>query len=109
MKLIWAYDIQLWGCAKPSNAKVIKNSKYKVLRSVTNAPWHVSNFTLHNDLQITFVIEEIRVHRLSTLYHGSILGHNNRLAAEISNPPNVWRRLRRQWPSDLPQPADEEN
>jgi hypothetical protein len=44
----------------------------------------------------------------STLYHESILGHSSRLVAEINNPPNVRRRLRRQWPSDLPQPADEE-
>jgi hypothetical protein len=55
------------------------------LRSETNAPWYVSNFTLHSDLQIPFVIEEI--HRLSTLRH------NNRLVAEISNPPNI-RSLR---------------
>jgi hypothetical protein len=84
------------------------NSKIqsKVLRSVTKAPWYGSNFTLHNDLQIPFVIEEI--HRLSTLYHQSVLGHNNRLVAEISNPPNVRRKLRRQLPSDLPQHADEE-
>jgi hypothetical protein len=52
-------------------------------------------------------IEEIR--RLSTLYHQSILGHNNRLAVEISNPPNVRRTLRTQGPSDLPQPADDED
>jgi hypothetical protein len=70
-------------------------------------PWYVSNFTIHNDLQIPFVVEEI--YRLSTVYHQSILGHNNRLAVEISNPPNVRRRLKRQWPSDLPQPADNEN
>jgi hypothetical protein len=67
----------------------------------------VSNFTIHNDQQISFVIEEI--HRLSTMYRQIILGHNDRLAVEISNPPNVRRRLKRQWPSDLPQPADDEN
>jgi hypothetical protein len=78
----------------------------KFLRSVTKAPWYVSNFTIHNALQIPFVTEEI--HRLTALYPQSTLGHSNRLAAEISNPPNV-RRLRRQWPSDLPQPADDED
>jgi hypothetical protein len=36
----------------------------------------------------------------------SILGHNNRLVVEINNPPAVRRRLKRQWPSDLPQPDD---
>jgi hypothetical protein len=59
-------------------------------------------------MQIPFAIEEIQ--RLSRFSHQSILGHYvyNRLAAEISNPPNV-RRLRRQGPSDLPQPADDED
>jgi hypothetical protein len=82
-----------------------RNYKSKFLRSVTRAPWYVSNFTIHNDLQIPFVIEEI--HRLSTSYHQSIFGHNNRLVAEITNPPTVRRRLKRPWPSDLPQPADD--
>jgi hypothetical protein len=58
-------------------------------------------------LQIPFVLEEI--HRLSAICHQSTLGHNNRLVAEISSPPYVIRRFRIQWPSDLPQPADEEN
>jgi hypothetical protein len=93
------------GCTKPSNKKVIQILQSKFLLSVTKPPWYVSNFTIHNDLQIQFVIEEI--HRLSILYHQSVLGHNNRLVAEIINPPNVRRRLRRQWSSDLPQPADD--
>jgi hypothetical protein len=70
-------------------------STSKVLRSVTKEPWYVSNFTLHNDLQILYVIE---IHRLSTLYYQSILGHNNGLVAEISNPQNVRIRLMRQCP-----------
>jgi hypothetical protein len=45
--------------------KIIQRFQSKVLRLTTNAPWYVSNFTLHNDLQIPSVIEEIR--RLSTL------------------------------------------
>jgi hypothetical protein len=85
--------------------KIIQRFQSKILRLVTNAPWYVSKFTFHNDLKIPFVIEEI--HRFSTLYHQSVLRHNNRLVAENSNPPNARRRLRRQWPSDLPQHADE--
>jgi hypothetical protein len=107
IKPIWTYGIQLWGCIKPANTKIIQIFQSKVLRLITNAPWYVSNLTLHNDLQIPFVIEDI--HRLSTLYHQSVLGHNNRWVAENSNSLNARRRLRRQWPSDLPQPADERN
>jgi hypothetical protein len=65
----------------------------------------LSNLTVHNELQIPFDIEEI--HKLSTLYPQSVLGHNNRLVSENSNPPNARRKLRRQWPSDLPQSTDE--
>jgi hypothetical protein len=67
----------------------------------------VSTLTLRNLLQIQFVIEEI--HRLSTLYHQSVLGHNNLIITENSNPINARRSLRRRGPSDLPQPADEES
>jgi hypothetical protein len=102
IKPIWTCGIQLWGCTKSSNTKIIQRLQSKILRSVINAPWYVSNFTLHSDLQIPFVIEG--VHRLSTLYRQGILGHSDRLVAELGNPPNVRRRLRRQWPSDLQQP-----
>jgi hypothetical protein len=104
---IWTYGIQLLGCTKPSNTHIIKRFQSKVLPLITNTPWYVSNLTLRNDMQIPFVIEEI--HRLSTLYHQNVLGHNNRPVAENSNPSNAGRRLRRQWPSDLPQPADEKS
>jgi hypothetical protein len=107
IKPIWSHGIQLWGCTRPWNAKIIRILQSEVLRSVINASWYVSKFSLHSDLQIPFVIRQI--YKLSTLYHQSILGHNDRLVAEIGNPPNVRRRLRRQWLSDLPQPAGDEN
>jgi hypothetical protein len=49
------YGIQLWGCAKPSNAKIIQKLQSNVLRTITNASWYASNFTLHTDLQIPFI------------------------------------------------------
>jgi hypothetical protein len=70
-KPIWTYGIHLWGCTKPSNTKIIKIFQSKVLHLITGAPRYVSNLTLHNDLQIPFVIEEI--HKLSTLYHEIVL------------------------------------
>jgi hypothetical protein len=60
LKPIWTYGIQLWGCTKPSNTKVLQRFQSNVLRSITNAPWYVSNLTLHRDLQIRFVTEEIK-------------------------------------------------
>jgi hypothetical protein len=49
------------------------------------------------------------VYNLHIIHLQSVFGHNNRLVAENSNPPNARRRLRRQWPSDVPQPADEKS
>jgi hypothetical protein len=47
------------GLQKLSNTKIIRRFQSKVLRLIANAPWHISKLTLHNDLQIPFVIEEI--------------------------------------------------
>jgi hypothetical protein len=51
--------------------------------AITNDPWYVSNFTLHNDLQIPFVAEEIK--RYSTIYHNRLIGHDNNYVSELNN------------------------
>jgi len=99
IKPVWTYGIQLWGCAKPSHTQIIQRLQSKILRSITNAPWYVSNFTLHNDLHIPFVTTEIN--RLSHLYHQRLEGHHNALIAAMTTPPTIVRRLQRQWPTDL--------
>jgi hypothetical protein len=63
------------------------------------------SLSLHKDLQIPFVSDEIR--RLSRLYSARIDGHDNKLIADLNTPPNVPRRLKRQWPTDLPDPAED--
>jgi hypothetical protein len=98
IKPIRTYGIQLWGSTKPSNTQIIQRLQSKFRRVVTNAPRYVSNLTLHIDLQVPYVTEEIR--RWSLLHH-RLQGHNNKLTEEIRNPPNVTSRLKRQWPSDL--------
>jgi hypothetical protein len=40
LKPIWMYGIQLWGCAKSSNTKIIQRLQSNVLRTITNAPWY---------------------------------------------------------------------
>jgi hypothetical protein len=106
LKPIWTYGIQLWGCAKPSNTKIIQRLQSKVLRTITNAPRYVSNYTLHNDLQIPFITEEIK--RYSTLYYNRLIGHENGYVTELGNPLNARRRLKRQWSSDLKDQREEE-
>jgi len=99
LKPVWTYGIQLWGCAKPSHTKILQHLQSKILRSLANAPWYVSNLQLHTDLGIPFVAAEIR--RSSLHYHRRLDGHYNALVAALSTPPNVARRLKRRWPSDL--------
>ena len=99
LKPVWSYGIQLWGCAKPSHTQIIQRLQSKILRSITNAPWYVSNSTLHNDLHVPFVATEIN--RLSQLYHQRLVGHHNTLIAATTTPPTIIRQLKRQWPTDL--------
>ena len=59
IKPIWTYGIELWGCASISNVAVIQRSQSKILRTIANAPWYVSNHTFHTDLNIPYVSEVI--------------------------------------------------
>jgi len=99
LKPVWTYGIQLWGCAKPSHTQIIQRLQSKILRSITNAPWYVSNSTIQNDLHIPFVPTEIS--SLSFLYHQRLAGHHNALITAMTIPPTIVRRLKRQWPTDL--------
>jgi hypothetical protein len=99
LKPIWTYGLQLWGCAKPTSLNIIQMFPSKVLRSIVNAPWYVSNQSLHDDLKIPFIKDEIR--RMSAGYNVQITNHENELAEELSNRGPATRRLNRKWPKDL--------
>jgi hypothetical protein len=99
LKTVWTDGIQLWGSRKPSHTQIFQGLQSKVLRSLANVPWYVSNLQLHTDLGTPFVAAEIR--RSSLLYHSRLAGHYNALIPALSTPPNVARRLKRRWPSDL--------
>lgn len=100
IKPIWTYGIQLWGCAKASHTRILQRCQSKILRTITNAPWYVTNETLHTDLRIPYVASEIQ--RLARTYTYNLPGHGNQLIEQLSNQPTVTRRLKRQWPQDLP-------
>ena len=53
IKPIWTYGIELWGCASKSNTAIMQRAQSKILRTITNAPWYVTNHTLHTDLNIS--------------------------------------------------------
>lgn len=99
IKPIWTYGIQFWGCAKPSNKNIIQRTQSKILRTLTDAPWYVSNLTIHNDLGIPFIEEEIR-NRFNK-YQQNLQGHENNLINQLVESPFNIRRLKRTWPVDL--------
>jgi hypothetical protein len=96
---VWSYGIQLWGCAKPFHTQIIQRLQSKLLRSMTGAPWNVSNLTLHTDLRIPFVTEEIQ--RLYRLYHHQLANHPNDLITDPAAPLLMAWRLKCWWPIDL--------
>jgi hypothetical protein len=75
IKPIWTYGIELWGCASKSNIAIMKRSQSKIPRMLTNAPWYVTNQTLHEDLNIPYITEDIQ--ERSKKYHDKIKIHSN--------------------------------
>ncbi|PNF25701.1 hypothetical protein B7P43_G15612, partial [Cryptotermes secundus] len=98
IKPIWAYGIELLGCARKSNILIIQRSQSKILRTITNAPWYVNNQTLHTDLNIPYIKDDIR--EKSTSHHKKQANYPNDILQPLVEPQHN-RRLRRHWPADL--------
>jgi len=61
MCLYQTYALQYWGNVKKSNLNKIQTVLNKlILRSITNSPFYISNFTLQSDLKIKTVHEEAK-------------------------------------------------
>jgi hypothetical protein len=89
----------LWGCSKPSDTKILQTFQSKTLRKIANAPWYISNLTLHNDLNIPYVTETIRAYAKE--HKDRTAQNNNQLIRDLFNHPEIDRRLNRMWPEDL--------
>lgn len=98
IKPIWVYGIEIWGCASISNINIIQRSQSKILRMLVDAPWYVTNQTLHEDLNIPYVKDVIK--DKSVKHHDKLVNHTNTILHPLLNPHNV-RRLKRLWPADL--------
>ena len=85
LRPVWIYGIQLWGCTKKTNIKVIITFR-KVVRSIVNAPWYVRN----DDLKIESVSEVII--QLYAAKHEQWLHDHN-------NPEDVYRLLDHRFPN----------
>jgi len=87
LKPVWTYGIELWGCA----------NKPKLLRTITNAPWYVTNHALHTDLHIPYV--HTVIHDRINKHRTTLSSHPNPLLEPLLQPAHK-RRLQRRWTFD---------
>lgn len=99
LKPVWTYGIQLWGCAKNSNVNIIQRFQNKALRLIANAPWYVTNETIHRDLKIAKIKDEVV--KFATRHVNRLSCHPNELALNLLNNEDETRRLQRKKPLDL--------
>jgi hypothetical protein len=59
------------------NIPIIERSQSKILRMIVDAPWYVSNATLHADLGISYVQDVI--HQKCNKHHTTLETHENPL------------------------------
>ena len=94
LKPVWTYGIQLWGTASNSNIEILQRFQSKTLRSLTDAPWYVTNETIHPDLKIPTIKEEIS--KFKNRYNIRVNNHLNPLVTQLLDTTDQIRRLKRQ-------------
>jgi hypothetical protein len=77
---IWTYGMELWGCASKFNISIIQRSQSNILRMIVlvDAPWYVSNATLHADLGMSYVHKVI--HQKCNKHHTTLETHETRFS-----------------------------
>jgi hypothetical protein len=71
---------------------IIQRCQSKILRAIVDAPWYVTNSTIHTDLKIPTIPTAISSR--TKLHLGKIATHPNPTMAPLLQPPPQ-RRLRR--------------
>jgi len=88
----------MWCCANKSNIAIMQRYQLKILRSIANAPWYLTNQTLHTDLQIPYV--RTVIHDRTNKHLIALASHPNPLVEPMLHP-ELNRRLKRRWTFDL--------
>ena len=91
IKPVWSYGIQLWGTASNSNIEILQRFQSKTLRSLLNAPWYITNETIHRDLKIPIVKDEL--HKSRSRYNTRVNNHHNPLVTQLLDTTDQIRRL----------------
>jgi hypothetical protein len=92
IKPIWSYGIELLSCASKPNIVIMQRFQPKILRAIANAPWYVTNHTLHTDFSIPYVSDVIpeRINK----HHNNLEAHPKPLLQPLLQPINT-RRIKR--------------
>ena len=99
LKPVWTYGVQLWGCTKKSNRRIIQMFQNKVLRCIVNAPWFIRNDDIHKDLNIATIEEEVQ--RFARKHELRLHNHQNTEMLQILDNAGLVRRLDRTKPFEL--------
>ena len=83
--------------ASKSNLETLERFQSKVLRTITEAPWYVSDAVIKRDLQVLTVGQEVR--NYSVTYRPK--AHPNSLAESLFHRINCNPWLKRYYPADL--------
>jgi hypothetical protein len=86
------------GLRQQSNVVIMQRSQSKILRAIANAPWHVTNHTLHTDFNIPYVSDVI--HEKIYKHHIKLETHPNPLLQPLLQPVNN-RGLKWCWSLEL--------
>jgi hypothetical protein len=65
---------------------------------ITNAPWYVTNQTLHDDLKIPFIKDVIQEKSIN--HHVKLEDHRNTILQPLLEQQQR-RRLKKLWPAEL--------
>jgi hypothetical protein len=77
-----------WGCASKWHIDMMQRSESKILRMITNAPWYVSNQTIHVDLHVPFIKDVIQ--EKSIKHHAKLGHHSNAILQPLCCPDRLW-------------------
>jgi hypothetical protein len=76
----------------------MQRSQPKILRMITNAPWYVTNQTLHDDLKVPFIKDIIQ--EKSIKHYDKLGNHSNPILQPLLEQQQR-RRLKKLWPAEL--------
>lgn len=102
LKPIWTYGCELWGNASKTNIEIIQRAQSTILRTITGAPWYLRSESIHRDLHINLVNEEIQLKK--SKHQAKLAAHENPLAKSLTRVYSQSRLKRKDSPAQQRNP-----